>query len=307
MFNDKVVFITGGTGTLGQALTKYIVNNYAPKKVIIYSRDEYKQSEMKKRLGDELIRYIIGDVRDQQSLERAMQDVDYVIHTAAMKHVDIAEYNPIEVIKTNVDGAMNVILASINTGVKKVVALSTDKASSPITLYGATKFVSDRLFQAAKIYKKNYDIQMSVVRYGNVSNSRGSIIPYFNKLTQSGQRILPLTHEDMTRFLITIDQAIDLIVTALARGESGDIFVAKTKSIKILDLIAAYNCNYNITGIRECEKLHEELISEHESYDEFKNYYKISNKGSSRGHNYRSDKNQFMTIDEIKAIIKGGV
>ena len=279
MFNDKVIFITGGTGSFGKKFTQILLENYKPKKVIIYSRDEFKQFEMSKTFNDRCMRYFIGDVRDKDRLLRAMEGVDYVIHAAALKHVPIAEYNPMEAIKTNVLGANNVIDAAIESGVKKVIALSTDKAVNPINLYGATKLAADKLFIAANNIKGARPIKFSVVRYGNVMASRGSVIPLFMRLTKEGAKKLPITHPDMTRFWITLDEAVRFVMMTFETMQGGEIFVPKIPSMKITDLAKAINpdAEFEIIGIRPGEKLHETLISVDESFNtiEFKNYYTI--------------------------------
>lgn len=279
MFNDKVVLVTGGTGSFGKKFTEILLQKFKPKKLIIYSRDEFKQFEMKKRFNDKCMRYFIGDVRDKERLIRAMEGVDYVVHAAALKHVPVAEYNPMEAIKTNVLGANNVIDAAIDTGVKKVIALSTDKAVNPINLYGATKLASDKLFIAANNMKGTKDIRFSVVRYGNVMASRGSVIPLFQELAKKGAKKLPITHPDMTRFWITLDEAVDFVLMAFETMQGGEIFVPKIPSMKITDLAKAIapNCEFDIIGIRPGEKLHESMISIDDSYNtlEFKNYFII--------------------------------
>ena len=279
MFNDKVILITGGTGSFGKKFAQILLENYKPKKVIIYSRDEFKQFEMSKILNDRCMRYFIGDVRDKDRLLRAMEDVDYVIHAAALKHVPIAEYNPMEAIKTNVLGANNVIDAAIESGAKRVIALSTDKAVNPINLYGATKLAADKLFIAANNIKGTRPIKFSVVRYGNVMASRGSVIPLFMRLTKEGAKKLPITHPDMTRFWITLDEAVRFVLMEFETMHGGEIFIPKIPSMKITDLAKAINpdAEFEIIGIRPGEKLHETLISVDESFNtiEFKNYYTI--------------------------------
>ncbi len=279
MFNDKVVLVTGGTGSFGKKFTEILLKNFKPKKLIIYSRDEFKQFEMKKRFNNKCMRYFIGDVRDKERLIRAMEGVDYVVHAAALKHVPVAEYNPMEAIKTNVLGGNNVIDAAIDTGVKKVIALSTDKAVNPINLYGATKLASDKLFIAANNMKGAKDIRFSVVRYGNVMASRGSVIPLFQELAKKGAKKLPITHPDMTRFWITLDEAVNFVLMAFETMQGGEIFVPKIPSMKITDLAKAIapNCEFDIIGIRPGEKLHESMISIDDSYNtlEFNNYFII--------------------------------
>ncbi len=268
--DDKAILITGGTGSLGQALTKHIIEN-APKikRLVIFSRDEQKQFEMAQLFPNEkypFIRYFIGDIRDFERLKRALKGIDYVIHAAAMKHVPIAEYNPMECIKTNVLGAENVINACLETEVKKVVALSTDKACAPINLYGATKLASDKLFIAANNITGANKINFSVVRYGNVMGSNGSVIPFFLKKKKEG--ILPITEPNMTRFNIPIQGGVDMVMHALKNAWGGEIFVPKIPSYKILDLAEAIGpeCEKPVIGIRPGEKIHEEMISESDSF-----------------------------------------
>ncbi len=279
MFNDKVILITGGTGSFGKKFTEIVLKKYKPKKVIIYSRDEFKQFEMRKIFNDKCMRYFIGDVRDKERLIRAMEGVDYVIHAAALKHVPVAEYNPMEAIKTNVLGGNNVIDVALDSGVKKVVALSTDKAVNPINLYGATKLASDKLFIAANNMKGAKDIKFSVVRYGNVMASRGSVIPLFRELAEKGAKKLPITHPDMTRFWITLDEAVEFVLMAFETMQGGEIFVPKIPSMKITDLARAIlpEAEFDIIGIRPGEKLHESMISIDDSYNtlEFKRYFII--------------------------------
>jgi UDP-N-acetylglucosamine 4,6-dehydratase len=270
MFSKSTILITGGTGSLGQALTKYILNNYPEiKRLIIFSRDEQKQFQMSQVFSQEKypqMRYFIGDVRDKERVIRAFQGVDYVIHAAALKHVPIAEYNPDEFIKTNIFGAQNVIHASYEAGVKRVVALSTDKACSPINLYGATKLTSDKLFIAANNIWGNSPVRYSVVRYGNVMGSNGSVIPFF--INKKADGVFPITDPAMTRFNITLDGGVEMVIHALENAWGGELFVPKIPSYKILDIAKAIdeNCKLNIVGIRPGEKLHEEMISVSDSY-----------------------------------------
>lgn len=277
MMNGKTILITGGSGSFGNYFTDYILANYHPKKLIIYSRDEFKQFNMRNRLmeHDKVMRYFIGDVRDEARLRRAMDGVDYVIHAAAMKQVPICEYNPNEAIKTNIHGAMNVIEAALDTGVRRVVALSTDKAVNPVNLYGGTKLVSDKLFIAANAYSGLKDTRFAIVRYGNVAGSRGSVIPYFRKLVQEGKTELPITDFEMTRFWINLEQGVKLVVKALAESRGGETFIAKIPSFKVTDLARAIlpDCTMKEVGIREGEKLHEIMITKEDSpytyeYDE---------------------------------------
>ena len=269
MLNDKTILITGGTGSFGNHFTNYVLQHYKPKKIIIYSRDEFKQFQMRGRLMkyDSVMRYFIGDVRDEARLHRAFEGVDYVIHAAALKQVPACEYNPNEAIKTNIHGAMNVIEAALDTGVKRVVALSTDKAVNPVNLYGGTKLVSDKLFIAANSYSGYKDTRFSIVRYGNVAGSRGSVIPFFRSLVESGERELPITDFEMTRFWITLEQGVQLVIKALGESKGGETFIAKIPSFKITDLAKAILPDGVLkeVGIREGEKLHEVMITKEDS------------------------------------------
>ena len=267
-FKNKTILITGGTGSFGQSFVKTCLDKYKPKKIIIFSRDELKQHEMQKNLSwnkSTEMRYFIGDVRDLSRLERAMKNVDIVVHAAALKHVPIAEYNPFEAIKTNVIGAQNVIQACLSSSVKKVVALSTDKAAAPINLYGATKLASDKLFISANNYKGSRDIKFSVVRYGNVMGSRGSVIPHFYETSK--KNYIHITHKDMTRFNITLEEGIDLVIHSLKNMWGGELFVPKIPSYNLIDLVHAFSSKPKIKyiGIRPGEKIHEEMISASES------------------------------------------
>lgn len=268
--NNKSVLITGGTGSLGQALTKTILKKWPNiNRLVIYSRDEQKQFQMAQEFSEKdypCLRYFIGDVRDLDRLKRAFIGIDYVIHAAAMKHVHIAEYNPDECIKTNIGGAENVIKASLSTSVSNVVALSTDKACAPINLYGATKLTSDKLFIAANNIKGNQNIKFSVVRYGNVMGSNGSVIPFFMKKRSEG--ILPITDEKMTRFNISLQGGVEMVLHALEHSWGGEIFIPKIPSYKILDIARAIapECKINIVGIRPGEKIHEEMITPSDSF-----------------------------------------
>jgi UDP-N-acetylglucosamine 4,6-dehydratase (inverting) len=270
--------ITGGTGSFGHAYLELILKNFNPDKVIIFSRDEMKQWEMAKLYeGDDRVRFFIGDVRDRDRLYRALDGVHYVVHAAATKIVPTAEYNPFECIKTNVNGAMNVIDAAIDKGVKGVVALSTDKASSPINLYGATKLTSDKLFVAANAYSGEHGTKFSVVRYGNVMGSRGSVIPFFESI--KGRGVLPITDERMTRFMITLEQGVELVWHAFEDMVGGEIYVKKIPSMSVVDLARALapECKLEIVGIRPGEKLHEQMIGEEDAYYtyEYPEHYKI--------------------------------
>ena len=268
MFNDKTILITGGTGSFGKQFVRTILQRYNPKKVIIYSRDELKQFEMAQKYNDKCMRYFIGDVRDLERLKKAMNGVDYVVHAAALKHVPIAEYNPMECIKTNVMGAQNVIDASIAEGIKKVIALSTDKAANPINLYGASKLASDKLFVAANNLRGDNDISFSVVRYGNVLGSRGSVVPFFKKLIAEGAKELPITDERMTRFWITLQEGVDFVLQNFERMQGGEIFIPKIPSMKVIDMAKALapDLPIKIVGIRPGEKLHELMCPKDDSH-----------------------------------------
>jgi UDP-N-acetylglucosamine 4,6-dehydratase/5-epimerase len=280
MFNNKTILITGGTGSFGLNFCKTVLKKYKPKKIIIYSRDEFKQFEMRKLLKDNpKLRFFIGDVRDFNRLDVAMYGVNYVIHAAALKQVDVAEYNPTEFINTNITGAENVIKASVKNNIEKVIALSTDKAANPINLYGATKLVSDKLFSAANNIKGDRKISFSIVRYGNVINSRGSVIPFFNNIIKSKKNFLPITNENMTRFLITIDQAIDFVIFSFKIMKGGEVIVPKLPSIKIARLakIMAPKLSQKIIGIRPGEKIDEIMCPRDDSHlvVEYKKYFLI--------------------------------
>jgi UDP-N-acetylglucosamine 4,6-dehydratase/5-epimerase len=259
MFNDKSTLITGGTGSFGKEYVKTILERYKPKRLIVYSRDELKQFEMEKVFHEDCMRYFIGDVRDRERLSQAMNEVDYVIHAAALKQVPAAEYNPMECIKTNIHGAENVIQAALAKNVEKVIALSTDKAANPINLYGATKLASDKLFVAANNIAGANRTQFSVVRYGNVVGSRGSVVPFFNELIAQNSDYLPITDTNMTRFWITLQQGVDFVLKNFQRMQGGEIFVPKIPSIRVVDLAKAMapEIPQKIIGIRPGEKLHE--------------------------------------------------
>ncbi|MFW5671873.1 MAG: UDP-N-acetylglucosamine 4,6-dehydratase (inverting) [Acetivibrio ethanolgignens] len=271
MLNDKTILITGGTGSFGKAFLRMVFQRYRPKKVIIYSRDEYKQSLMKSEFAEKIdmsrVRFFIGDVRDRERLMRAFRGVDYVVHAAAMKQVPTCEYNPLEAVKTNINGASNVIDAALDCGVKKVVALSTDKAVNPINLYGGTKLVSDKLFIAANAYTGDSGTIFSVVRYGNVAGSRGSVIPIFQRMIEEGERELPITDLRMTRFWITLEQGVELVFKALDESRGGETYISKIPSFRIEDLAQAMlpGCRIKEIGIREGEKLHEIMITRDDS------------------------------------------
>ena len=266
MFKGKNVLITGGTGSFGHTFVRKIINDFKFQKIIIYSRDEYKQYLMQQEFKDhqKKLRFFIGDVRDRNRLYRAFDGVNMVIHAAALKHVPLMEYNPMEAVKTNIEGAQNIVDAAIDRGVEKVVALSTDKAVNPVNLYGATKLVSDKLFTAAQAYSGTGGTVFSVVRYGNVSGSRGSIIPYFISLKEKGEKVLPITDFRMTRFWITLNEGVNLVLKALTVAMGGEIFISKIPSYKIVDMAKALYpaAELKETGIRPGEKLHESLITE---------------------------------------------
>ena len=327
MLNNKSILITGGTGSLGQALVKKILKEYPKvKRIVVFSRDEQKQFQMRQKFPEEKypsIRFFIGDVRDYERTKRALRDIEFVIHTAAMKHVPIAEYNPMECVKTNIMGAENIINASIETGVQSVVALSTDKAAAPINLYGATKLTSDKLFIAANNIRGSNSIKFSVVRYGNVMGSNGSVIPFFLKKRHEG--VLPITDSDMTRFNISLDEGVDLVLYALDRGSGGEIFIPKIPSYKILDLAEAIGpeCKKPVVGIRPGEKIHEEMITSSDSFSAFdlgkyyvilpqnpiwnlNEYIKTHNAEKvSEGFRYNSGENKdWLSVEQIRGLIK---
>ena len=268
MFNGKNILITGGTGSFGKKYTEILLSKYRPNKIIIFSRDELKQYEMAQEYSAKCMRYFIGDVRDNQRLKQATKDVDFIIHAAALKHVPIAEYNPMECIKTNIDGAQNVIEAALENGVKRVIALSTDKAANPVNLYGATKLASDKLFVAANNLVGKNDIKFSVVRYGNVVGSRGSVVPFFKKLICEGVKELPITDERMTRFFITLEDGVNFVLKNFERMQGGEIFVPKIPSMKIVDMAKALapDLEHKIVGIRAGEKLHEIMCPADDSH-----------------------------------------
>jgi UDP-N-acetylglucosamine 4,6-dehydratase len=324
MFNGKNIFITGGTGSFGHKYTETLLQRYKPNKIIIYSRDELKQYEMQQRFNAPCMRYMIGDVRDQDRLIRAMRGVDYVIHAAALKQVPAAEYNPMECIKTNINGAEHVINAAIENNVEKVIALSTDKAANPVNLYGATKLASDKLFIAANNISGGSKPRFSVVRYGNVVGSRGSVVPFFEKLRDSGADHIPITHPEMTRFWISLQQGVDFVLKNFERMLGGEIFVPKIPSIRIVDLAKAIAPDLPLkdVGIRPGEKLHEMMCPGDMSYNtyEYDDHFVIapsilfSNRSNdftinalkergrkvAPGTEYVSDKNPwFLTVDEI--------
>lgn len=279
MLNNKTILVTGGTGSFGHHFVDYVLRHYTPKKIIIYSRDEFKQFNMQTAYKEHLdvLRFFIGDVRDKDRLVRALNGVDYVIHAAALKQVSACEYNPIEAIKTNVNGAINIIDTCLDKGVEKVIALSTDKSVSPINLYGSTKMVSDKLFAAANSYSGSRGTKFSVVRYGNVAGSRGSVIPFFQKIIDQGGTELPITDYRMTRFWISLEEGVKLVIKALEASHGGEIFISKIPSFKITDLAQAMlpGCEMPEVGIRKGEKLHEVMIPAEDSertYEYEKNY-----------------------------------
>ncbi len=317
MLNGKTVLITGGTGSFGRKFTEIILKRYRLKKLIIFSRDEMKQYEMRQQFDDECIRYFIGDVRDIDRLHRALPGVDVVVHAAALKIVPAAEYDPFEAVKTNVVGAENVINAALDNKVEKVLALSTDKAVNPVNLYGATKLCAEKMFVAANNYSGPAKTSFSVVRYGNVFGSRGSVIPFFKKCRESGE--VPITDEQMTRFWITLEQGVEFVLNSIKEMKGGEVFVPKIPSMKIVDLAEAIcpGCRKKIVGIRPGEKLHETLLSSddgihsYEFDDKFVVYSKVVLNEKCRGGKnlgidfpgYRSDNNtQWLTVDELRAM-----
>ncbi len=328
MLNNKTVLITGGTGSFGKQFIKTILEKYENvKKIIIYSRDELKQFELKQKYPEKefpQLRFFIGDVRDEKRIIQACEGVDVIIHAAAIKQVDTAEYNPTECIRTNIDGAENVITAALQTGVKDVVALSTDKACAPINLYGATKLASDKLFTAANNIRGSKKIKFSVVRYGNVMGSRGSVIPFF--LNKRNDGILPITHPEMTRFNISLQDGVNMVMYAIENHLGGEIFIPKIPSYKILDIAEAIapNCKTEVVGIRPGEKLHEEMITDTDSLNtiDLGKYYAIlpsvsftytedeymqhhNAKKVPFGFKYNSGTNtEWETIDSLRELIK---
>ena len=329
MFNDKSILITGGTGSFGNKYTQLLLENFKPKKIIIFSRDEYKQYLMQQKFNDSCMRYFIGDVRDFNRLNQAMRGVDFVIHAAAMKHVPASEYNPMECVRTNINGSENVIRASIENNVKKVIALSTDKAANPINLYGATKLAADKLFVAGNNIAGGHETIFSIVRYGNVVGSRGSVVPLFKRLIEEKSEYLPITHSEMTRFWITLKQGVDFVLKNFQRMQGGEIFVPKIPSVKIVDLADSLDSSIpkKIIGIRPGEKLHEVMCAaddSHLTYDfgdhyviapsiqfnnNVSNYSKnlIGESGSlvERNFEYSSGSNEkFLSVEEIKLFDK---
>jgi UDP-N-acetylglucosamine 4,6-dehydratase len=321
LFSGKSILITGGTGSFGKAFIRFALDHLNPARVVVFSRDELKQYDFRMELGDDpRVRWFIGDVRDPDRLMRAFHKIDIVIHAAALKQVDTAEYNPFECIATNVLGAENVINASIDSGVQRVIALSTDKASSPINLYGASKLCSDKLFVAGNHYSGSGETRFSVVRYGNVVGSRGSVVPFFKKIADTGR--LPITDDRMTRFWITLPQAVQFVIDSIERMTGGEIFVPRIPSTTIIDLAKAIapNAAIDIVGIRPGEKLHEEMISENDAHRtyRFKDYYVITpnfagwgngfnyqdGERVTDGYSYQSDSNDwFLSVDEIRELL----
>lgn len=325
IINGKTILVTGGTGSFGKCFTKYVLTNYKPQKIIIYSRDEFKQFNMSNDFKEyrDRLRFFIGDVRDLERMKRAFKGVDYVVHAAALKQVPSCEYNPNEAIKTNIHGAMNVIEAALDSNVRKVVALSTDKAVNPVNLYGGTKLVSDKLFIAANSYVGSADLSFSVVRYGNVAGSRGSVIPFFKRLIEEGKKELPITDHRMTRFWISLPEGVELVLKALKEARGGETFISKIPSFKVIDLAQAMlpGCKMPEIGIREGEKLHEVMITVEDSpttYEYEKHYIvypqmvfndrmKAEPKGRKvkSGFIYSSETNQmWMSVGEIKERLK---
>ncbi len=325
MLDNKVILVTGGTGSFGNKFTEIVLKNHQPRKLIIFSRDEYKQSEMAKIFPPTQypIRYFLGDVRDKDRLRRAFEGVDYVVHAAALKQVPALEYNPTEAIKTNVDGADNIVDAAIDAGVKRVVALSTDKAVNPANLYGATKLVAEKIFVSANAYAGGR-VKFSVVRYGNVVGSRGSIIPLYLDFKQKNAGEFPVTHEKMTRFWITLEQGVALVLQALNNAQGGEIFIPKIPSMRVVDLAKAIDPSYKLRpiGIRPGEKMHESLVSEDEArstregngmyiilpcFNTTKEFEAVYEKQTfvPEGFVYRSDINsQWLTVADLQKMIK---
>ena len=327
MFDDRTVLVTGGTGSFGRRFISTVLSNYAPRRLIVFSRDELKQSEMQSELDHDCMRYFIGDVRDLERLTQAMNDVDYVVHAAALKQVPAAEYNPMECVRTNVYGAENVVKAALNSNVEKVIALSTDKAANPINLYGATKLASDKIFVAANNVAGKRRTRFSVVRYGNVVGSRGSVVPVFQRMIDKGATSLPVTDERMTRFWITLDQGVAFVLKNFERMQGGEIFVPKIPSMRLLDLAEAMapGLPVDIVGIRPGEKLHEIMCPADDSHltTEFRDHYviqptikyhdrdldyKVNHLGEtgtlvSSGFEYNSGTNpHFLTVPELRKL-----
>lgn len=329
MFTNKAILITGGTGSFGNNMTRYLLDNYDVRKIVIYSRDEFKQWQMAERFAGDLkkLRFFIGDVRDRERLYRAFHEIDYVIHAAALKQVPACEYNPGEAIKTNINGAQNVIDAAIDCGVKKVVALSTDKAVNPINLYGGTKLVSDKLFIAANSYSRGRETTFSVVRYGNVAGSRGSVIPFFKNQLEKGVAELPITDYRMTRFWISLRQGVELVIKAFEESLGGETYISRIPSFKITDLARAMggdDIKLKEVGIRDGEKIHECMITTSDAphtYEYEKHYIiypndywwnketamqrKITGKRVEDGFEYNSGKNTvWLSVNDLKELLK---
>ncbi|HJA93843.1 MAG TPA: UDP-N-acetylglucosamine 4,6-dehydratase (inverting) [Candidatus Eisenbergiella merdipullorum] len=325
MLDNKTILITGGTGSFGKSFTRYVLKHYHPKKIIIYSRDEYKQFVMQNELQEyaPLMRYFIGDVREKERLKRAFEGVDYVIHAAALKQVPACEYNPNEAIRTNINGAQNVIDAALDTNVKKVIALSTDKAVNPVNLYGGTKLVSDKLFVAANAYSGTKDICFAIVRYGNVAGSRGSIIPLFHNIIKNGGTELPITDMRMTRFWISLTEGVELVIKALKEAKGGETFISKIPSFRVPDLAEAMlpGCKIKEIGIRPGEKLHEIMITTEDSFNtyEYDKHYivypqmvfndrqvpDLSGKKVKEGFSYSSGSNsEWLSVGQLRERLK---
>lgn len=328
MFDDKSILVTGGTGSFGKKFIKTVLERYKPRRVVVYSRDELKQFEMQQEFDNPVMRYFIGDVRDRDRTSQAMRGIDYVVHAAALKQVPAAEYNPIECIKTNIYGAENVVSAALEQGVEKVIALSTDKAATPINLYGATKLASDKLFVAANNIAGGHKTRFSVVRYGNVVGSRGSVVPFFQRLIKEGVKELPITDMRMTRFWITLAQGVEFVLDGFARMQGGELFVPKIPSARIPDLAEAIapGLRLKVVGIRPGEKLHEVMCPQDDSHLtlEFADHYVIrpaivftesvdysknilgdTGKPVEQGFEYNSGTNpHFLSVDELRCIIQ---
>lgn len=327
MFDNKSILITGGTGSFGKRFIRRILDEYSPKRLVIFSRDELKQFEMQQSFNHPALRFFLGDVRDKERLKTAMKNIDFVIHAAALKQVPAAEYNPNECIKTNINGAQNVIDACIENGVRQVIALSTDKAANPVNLYGATKLASDKLFVAANNIAGANGPRFAVVRYGNVVGSRGSVVPFFQQRLNEGCDVLPVTHEEMTRFWITLDEGVQFVIDSFHRMKGGEIFVPKIPSIRITDLVEAMSGKreFELVGIRPGEKLHEIMVPEEMAHHciEFPDHFVITpaivffdgdvdyanNQKGEKGKavedkfEYHSGTNShFLTVSEIKAL-----
>jgi len=330
ILENKTILITGGTGSFGKRFTEIAFQKHKPKKIIVFSRDEFKQFQMAKQFPNDKypIRFFIGDIRDKQRLMRAFEGVDYVVHAAALKQVPACEYNPFEAVRTNILGAQNIVEAALDMGVKKVIALSTDKAVSPVNLYGSTKLAMEKLVVAANSYVGGRGISFAVVRYGNVVGSRGSVIPLFLKMKNDGQKGLPVTDERMTRFWISLEQGVDLVITALEEAQGGEIFIPEIPSMKVVDLAKAIlpECEIKIIGIRPGEKVHESLISEDEGrstvflekkgkrifvilptyfFDSHKKQIYDSLKKAPENFSYRSDTNSlWLNVEQLREMVQ---